>query len=205
MNQLYEAMGAEAIATLWKECEKVFVEKDGNKVLSDNNFTDEERDKLEELTKDYRDLDNLPKINGVEVTGDLTIEDLKLDFEIQTALDGFTPKVKTGASSNYNEDVFADGTSAQWYAVNHMVTVQLTMIVLAEPTVPILGSTPVQVLNDQLPAPYDPEWKHLGRYMDAENVILEFWVNEDGILHTICLGQIPSDRLYTVTFTYIAK
>ena len=40
-------LGSEGLQRLWEKIERLFVRKDGNKVLSDNNFSDAEKAKLE--------------------------------------------------------------------------------------------------------------------------------------------------------------
>lgn len=205
MDSQYKGMGEDAIKAIWQEIENVFVKKDGDKILSEEDFTTELKEKLSDLTKDYKKLDNLPSINGIELDGELTWEDLKLPLLLQSELNDFTPKVNSDMSVAYDTATFGEGTYAEWFTVNHMTTVRLTVVVIETPNPPIVNRTPVRILTENLPPALDGDWIHLGRYSDVENVILEFQVSETGILTMTSLGQIPSDRTYHVTFNYISN
>lgn len=204
MDTQYKGMDDKAIKALWDEIKDTFVEKDGDKVLSEKDFTQELFEKLDDLTKDYEELDNPPAIEGVELTKDTTWDDLKLPLLLQTELNKFTPKVNSDMSVAYDTATFGEGTYAEWFTVNHMTTVRLTIVIIETPDPAIENGVPVRVLTELLPAASDAEWIHLGRYSDNENVILEFQVDETGTLKMNSLGQIPSDRTYHVTFNYIS-
>lgn len=204
MDEQYKGMNDVAIKALWDEIVENFVAKDGDKVLSDKNFTTELFEKLDELTKDYEGLDNLPAINGVELDKDTTWVDLQLPLLLQNELNKFTPRVRSGTSAAFDSATFKEGTCAEWFIVNHMTTVRLTVAIVETPNPAIENGVPVRVLTEILPPASDSEWIHLGRYSDNENVILEFQVDENGILKMNSLGQIPSDRVYHVTFNYIS-
>jgi len=46
---------------------------DEHYVHTDNNFTNEDKEKLQTVTRNYNDLSNKPSINGVELSGDLEL------------------------------------------------------------------------------------------------------------------------------------
>lgn len=204
MDEQYKGMDDKAIKALWDEIEDTFVKKDGEKVLSEKDFTKQLFNKLEDLTKDYEELDNLPAIGGIELNKDTTWEDLKLPLLLQTELNNFTPRVNSDMSVAFDSATFREGTCAEWFTVNHMTTVRLTVAIVENPDPAIENGIPVRVLTELLPPASDSEWIHLGRYSDNENVILEFQVDENGTLKMNSMGQIPSDRIYHVTFSYIS-
>lgn len=204
MDMEYKGLDDKAIKALWDEIVNTFVEKDGEKVLSEKNFSNKLFKKLNDLTKDYERLDNLPTIDGVELNKETTWEDLKLPILLQTELNKFTPRVNSDLSVAFDIATFKDGTCAEWFTVNHMTTVRLTVVITETPDPAIENDVPVRVLTENLPPASDSGWIHLGRHSDNENVILEFQVDEDGTLKMNSLGQIPSNRTYHVTFSYIS-
>lgn len=85
--------------------EKVDGEDSREKVLSDNNFTDELKDKLE--NSDYDDLENIPTLDGLPLQGTMTSEELGIAKSEDVATDIAAAKgemeeyVNTKLSSTY--------------------------------------------------------------------------------------------------------
>lgn len=57
------------------------VVRDADYVHTDNNYINEDKDKLSGLSNDYTQLNNLPKINGIPLTGNKTNSDLYIPME----------------------------------------------------------------------------------------------------------------------------
>lgn len=205
----FNAIGEEALAAIAEEIKRTYVAKETGKALSDNNFDNNAKEKLAGLTKNYEELDNIPILEGVELKGELTFESIGFDILLQTVLDSFVPVVRHHNIDVYNSGVFGEGTMVDTYTVNHMTTVRLTLVVNETPNPAIENDVPIVVFDDFLPPCYtDGEdnraWDHLGRYSDNENTILEFTVDENGVLSMTSRGQIPSDRTYHVQFSYVS-
>lgn len=205
MDKEFPAIGPDALKILHTIIEEEFVKKEEGKGLSENNFTAAAAHKLENLTKNYDELDNLPTINGFTLSGECSFENLGMAIEIQRMLDAMKPGINSGESTAFNESIFGEGTIVRWDVTGRMCTVRMTINIPMKEVSPIENHTPQLVLTETLPPAVDEHWEHLGRYTDAENVALEFAVGTDGMLTMTSMGQIPNGRTYNIVFWYLVE